>query len=63
MQLHQDVDDALKGQSIETIEDTCLCEVRNKHACYLGVTTRDLLDHLIDQDGKITPADLKTNKK
>ena len=28
----------------------------------MGVTTRDLLDHLIDRYGKITLADLKDNK-
>ena len=42
------MDDALKGQIIDTIEDTYLCEVRNKYTGYLGITTRDILDHLID---------------
>ena len=57
------MDDALKGQVIDTIDDAYLCEMRNKYTGYLGVTTRDLLDHLIDRYGKITPADLETNKK
>ena len=56
------MDDALKGQIIDTIEDTYLCELRNKYTGYLGVNTRDLLDHLIDRYGKITPADLEANK-
>jgi hypothetical protein len=60
---HVNMDDALKGQVIDTIDDTYLCEMRNKYTGYLGVTTRDLLDHLIDRYGKITPADLETNKK
>ena len=37
------MDDALKGQIIDTIEDsTYLYEVRNKYTTrYLGITTRD----------------------
>ena len=57
------MDDALKGQIIDTIDDAYLCEMRNKYTGYLGITTRNLLDHLIDRYGKITPADLETNKK
>ena len=33
-----------------------------KYTGYLGISTRDLLDHLIDRYGKITTADLETNK-
>ena len=53
-----------QGQVIlDTIEDTyILCELHNKYNQYLGVTTRDLLDHLIDRYGKITTADLEVNK-
>jgi hypothetical protein len=47
---HINMDDALKGQVIDTIEDIRHCEVRNKHTSHLSVTTRDLLDHLIDRD-------------
>ena len=56
------MDDALKGQIIDIIEDTYLCELCNKCTGYLGVTTRDLLDHLIDGYGKITTADFEANK-
>jgi len=56
------MDDALKGQIIDAIDDPYLCEVRNKYTGYLGVSTRDLLDHLIDRYGKITTADLEANK-
>ena len=56
------MDNALKGQIIDTIKDIYLFELRNKYTGYLGVTTRDLLDHLIDQYGKITTADLEANK-
>ena len=56
------MDDALKGQIIDATEDPYLCEIRNKYTGYLGISTRDLLDHLIDRYGKITDADLETNK-
>ena len=52
------MDDALKTQIIDTVEDTYLCEMRHKYTGYLGVKTRDLLDHLLDRYGKITAADL-----
>jgi hypothetical protein len=56
---HHDLDDALKAQVIDTIQDTYICEMRNKyHTGYLGVTTQDLMDHLLDQYSKITPADI-----
>jgi hypothetical protein len=59
---HINMDDALKGQVIDTVHDTYLCEMRNKYTGYLGITTRDLLDHdMLDRYGKITPTDLKTN--
>ena len=56
------MDDALKGQIINTLEDMYMCELRNKYTGCLGVTTRGLLDHLIDRYGKITTADLEANK-
>ena len=35
---HSNMDDALKAQVIDTIEDTYLCEMHNKYTEYLGVT-------------------------
>jgi hypothetical protein len=60
---HQNMDDALKAQVIDTIEDTYLNELRNKYTGYLGVSTRDLFDHLLDRYGKITPADIADCKR
>jgi uncharacterized protein (DUF433 family) len=60
---HHNMDDALKAQVIDTIQDAYLCEMRNKYTGYLGVTTRDLLDHLLDRYGKITPADIEDCKR
>lgn len=56
------MDAALKAQVIDTLHDTYLCELRSKYTGYLGVTTRDLLDHLLDRYGKITPADIEACK-
>jgi hypothetical protein len=42
------MDNTLKAQIIDTISDTYLCKMRNKYTGYLGVTTRDLIDHLLN---------------
>jgi cell division septum initiation protein DivIVA len=60
---HTNMDDALKSQVIDTINDTYICEMRNKYTGYLGITTRDLLDHILDRYGKITPADIEECKR
>jgi hypothetical protein len=60
---HHKMDDALKAQVIDTIQDTYLSEMQNKYTGYLGVTTRDQLDHLLDRYGKITPADIEDCKR
>ena len=56
------MDDALKAQLIDSVDDTYLCEVRNKYTGYLGINNRDLIDHLLDRYGKITPADIEACK-
>ena len=56
------MDDALKGEMVDTIEDAYLYDLRNRYTRYLGVTTRDLPDHLIDWYGKITAANHEANK-
>jgi hypothetical protein len=57
------MDLALKTQIIDAIKDRYLCELRNKYTGYLGVTARDLIDHLLDRYGKITPADIVACKQ
>jgi hypothetical protein len=57
------MDSALKTQIIDTIEDTYLCELRNKYTGYLGVTARYVIDYLLDRYGKITPADIAACKQ
>ena len=56
------MDDALKAQLIGSVDDNYLCEVRNKYTGYLGITTRDLINHLLDRYGKITPANIEACK-
>jgi hypothetical protein len=60
---HINMDNALKSQIIDTIQETYICEIRNKYTGYLGVTTRDIIDHLLDRYGKITPADIESCKR
>ena len=56
------MDDALKAQLINSVDDAYLCEVRNKYTGYLGITTRDLIDHLLDRYDKITPVNIEECK-
>jgi hypothetical protein len=53
------MDNALKSQIINTITETYICEIQNKDTGYLGVTIRDILDHLLDQYEKKTPANMR----
>ena len=41
------MDDALKAQVIDTVDSPYLSKLRNKYTGYLGISTRDLLDHLL----------------
>jgi hypothetical protein len=59
---NSNMDDAMKTLIIDAIEDVYLNELRNKYTGYLGVSTRDLLDHLLDRYGKISPIDIENNK-
>ena len=51
------MDDVMKKQIQKAIEDVFLRQLRHKYSAYLGVTSRDILDHLMDRYGKIKPAD------
>ena len=59
---HTNMDDALKAQLIDSVDNTYLCEVRNKYRGYLGITTSDLIDHILYRYGKITPTDIEECK-
>ena len=49
------MEDALKSLIINAVDDVYIGELRNTYTGYLGIPARDLLDHLLDRYGKITP--------
>ena len=53
------MEDALKSLIIDSVDDVYIGKLRNKYTGYLGITARDLLEHLLDWYGKITPADIE----
>ena len=59
---HINMDDALKTQLLDSVEDPYVRKLCNRYTVYMGVTTRDLLDHLMGLYGNITAADPKSNK-
>jgi hypothetical protein len=52
------MNDALKTQIIDAVADTYLGVLRNRYTGYMGVTPRDLLDHLLERFGRITASDI-----
>ena len=56
------MDDALKTQLLDAVYELYVSELYNRYTGYMGVTTRDLLDPLMDRYGNITSADLKANE-
>ena len=59
---HVNMDDALKTQLLDAVEEPYVSELRNHYTGYMGVTTRDLIDHLMDRYSNITAANLKANE-
>ena len=55
------MDEALKQQTIETIEDTYIKELRNKYTGFMKVKTIDLGYHLMEKYRKIIEIDLREN--
>eukprot|EP00957_Ditylum_brightwellii_P025384 1920192-Ditylum_brightwellii.AAC.1 len=55
------MDDVLKKQIQEAVDDVYICQLHHKYTAYLGVMVRDVLDHLMDRYGQIKPADLVAN--
>jgi hypothetical protein len=55
---HNNMNGALKTQIIDAVADTYLGELQNRYTGYLGVTSRDLLDHLFERYGMITASDI-----
>ena len=42
------MENALKSIIIDAVDEVYIGKLRNKYTGYLGITARDLLDHLID---------------
>eukprot|EP00957_Ditylum_brightwellii_P198053 15089343-Ditylum_brightwellii.AAC.1 len=58
---HIAMDDVLEIQVQEAVDDVYMHQLCHKYNAYLGITTRDVLDHLMDRYGEIKPADLLAN--
>eukprot|EP00957_Ditylum_brightwellii_P057232 4336508-Ditylum_brightwellii.AAC.1 len=54
---HITMDDVMKKIQ-DAVEDVFMKQLRHKYSAYLGVASRDVLDHLMDGYGQIKPADL-----
>eukprot|EP00957_Ditylum_brightwellii_P068158 5173898-Ditylum_brightwellii.AAC.1 len=60
---HNMVEEVVKAQIQEAIKDIFLRQLKNKYTRYMGVTSRHIIDHLLDWYGKSTPSDLTSNSK
>ena len=59
---HINMDDALKTKLLDVFEYPYVVELQNRYTGYMGATTRNLLDHLMDWYSNITADDLKPNE-
>ena len=55
------IDEALKQHITNAVDDTYVADLRHKYTGSLGVTTRYLLDNLLDWYVNISPLDIKKN--
>ena len=46
---HVNMDDALKTQLLDSVEEPYVSKLRNSYTGYMGVRTRYLLDHIMDR--------------
>jgi hypothetical protein len=58
---HSNVDAALRQQLIGAVERLYLRTLQHRHTGFANVTTRQLIRHLLDTYGNITPTDLGNN--
>eukprot|EP00957_Ditylum_brightwellii_P030704 2326381-Ditylum_brightwellii.AAC.1 len=54
---HCTVQEAVKQQVPEVVDDMYLCQIKNKYAEYMGVLIQDILPHILNWYVKITPKD------
>eukprot|EP00957_Ditylum_brightwellii_P168137 12799578-Ditylum_brightwellii.AAC.1 len=55
------MEEMLKTYIQDAVQDIYLQPIKNKYTGYLGVGARDMMDHVMDQYGKITLADIVNN--
>eukprot|EP00957_Ditylum_brightwellii_P031478 2386908-Ditylum_brightwellii.AAC.1 len=55
------MDDVLKKQIQDAVDNVYICQLHHKYSAYLGVMARDVLDHLLDRYGQIKLAELVAN--
>eukprot|EP00957_Ditylum_brightwellii_P211579 15366337-Ditylum_brightwellii.AAC.1 len=55
------VEEALKTKLQEETDDIYLRKIKNKSTRYLGITTKDMINHLLDRYGKIKSTALTNN--
>ena len=60
--IHHNMDAALNTMVIEEINNTCVFTLHNVLKGYMGSSTKDIINHLMDRCGRITEADIKINK-
>ena len=59
--LYTHVDAALKQQLVNGVNQMYLRTLENRHTGFAAVTTRQLIDHLLNTYGNLTPTDLASN--
>jgi hypothetical protein len=60
-QEYQNVDTALKQQLISTVTRIYLCTLHHRHTEFTKVLTQQLIAHLLQTYGNITPSDIASN--
>ena len=60
---HQTMEDALKSVTIDAVDKLYIGKLCNKYSGYLGITARNLLDHLLDCYEKKNPNGRRGMKK
>jgi hypothetical protein len=55
------VDAALKQQLIRAVDQLYICTLQHRHTGFANVTTRQLIQHLLNTYGNITPTELAQN--
>eukprot|EP00957_Ditylum_brightwellii_P014341 1079396-Ditylum_brightwellii.AAC.1 len=58
---HIAMGNVMKKQIQDVVQDVYIWQLHHKYSTYLGVTARDILNHLMDRYGQIKPANIVAN--